>query len=291
MRHPLTLAVTLALCAPAFAQQAGTVQDVTVTGTTDLLANFVRASLNVQPGAALSSVNLRQIEQDVVATGYFKSAVAELRTVSGRDVLNIAVVPNPTISAVEATGLTFLPGDQFKSSIAELLNIAPGATLNTQRIDQAKEALAENYRQQGFPFAPSISSEAKTNADGTVTVNFVVDETAPSSRIEATSASEDDALAAAEKGFRVWRRTAPSERAEVLRRASRLMRERIDAIACAITLEHGKPLAQARLEVIRGCEFLECDAGEAVRTYCLVIPSAQGTRYTVHHQPVGTVAV
>ena len=100
----------------------------------------------------------------------------------------------------------------------------------------------------------------------------------------------DDALAAAEKGFRVWRRTAPSERAEVLRRASRLMRERIDAIACAITLEHGKPLAQARLEVIRGCEFLEWDAGEAVRTYGRVIPSAQGTRYTVHHQPVGTVA-
>ena len=184
MRHPLTLAVTLALSAPAFAQQAGTVQDITVTGTTDLLANFVRASLNVQPGAALSSVNLRQVEQDVVATGYFKSAVAELRTVSGRDVLNIAVVPNPTISAVEATGLTFLPGDQFRSSIGELLNIAPGATLNTQRVDQAKEALAENYRQQGFPFVPSISSEVKTNTDGTVTVNFVVDETAPISRIE-----------------------------------------------------------------------------------------------------------
>jgi succinate-semialdehyde dehydrogenase/glutarate-semialdehyde dehydrogenase len=100
----------------------------------------------------------------------------------------------------------------------------------------------------------------------------------------------DDALAAAEKGFSVWRRTAPSERADVLRTAARLMRERVDAIAHAITLEHGKPLAQARLEVIRGCEFLEWDAGEAVRTYGRVIPSAHGTRYTVHHQPVGTVA-
>ncbi|SFN47266.1 aldehyde dehydrogenase family protein [Variovorax sp. OV329] len=65
----------------------------------------------------------------------------------------------------------------------------------------------------------------------------------------------DDALDAAEKGFRVWRRTAPVERAEVLRNAARLMRERIDTIAHAITLEHGKPLPQARLEVIRGVDF------------------------------------
>jgi len=106
----------------------------------------------------------------------------------------------------------------------------------------------------------------------------------------AESSDLDDALGAADEGFRAWRRTAPSERAEVLRRAARLMRERIDEIAHSITLEHGKPLPQARLEVIRGCEFFEWDAGEAVRTYGRVIPSAQGTRYIVHHQPIGTVA-
>jgi len=106
----------------------------------------------------------------------------------------------------------------------------------------------------------------------------------------ATRADLDDALAAADEGFRVWRRTAPRERAGVLYRAAQLMRERIDEIAYAITLEHGKPLAQARLEVIRGCEFFEWDAGEAVRTYGRLIPSAHGTRYAVHHQPIGTVA-
>ena len=47
---------------------------------------------------------------------------------------------------------------------------------------------------------------------------------------------------------------------------------------------------QARLEVIRGCEFFEWDAGEATRTYGRVIPSAPGVRYIVHHQPIGTVA-
>ncbi len=106
----------------------------------------------------------------------------------------------------------------------------------------------------------------------------------------ASRADLDDALGAAAEGFRIWSRTAPRDRADVMIRAARLMRERIDEIAFAITAEHGKPFQQARLEVIRGCEFLEWDAGEAVRTYGRVIPSAPGTRYVVHHQPIGTVA-
>jgi succinate-semialdehyde dehydrogenase/glutarate-semialdehyde dehydrogenase len=100
----------------------------------------------------------------------------------------------------------------------------------------------------------------------------------------------DDALDAAAAGFRVWRKTAPADRANVLYRAAKLMRERQEDIATAITAEHGKPLDQARLEVIRGCEFFEWDAGEATRTYGRVIPSAPGVRYIVHHQPIGTVA-
>jgi succinate-semialdehyde dehydrogenase/glutarate-semialdehyde dehydrogenase len=100
----------------------------------------------------------------------------------------------------------------------------------------------------------------------------------------------DDALAAAERGFRAWRRTPPADRAAVLLKAAALMRERQEEIATAITSEHGKPLPQARLEVIRGCEFFEWDAGEATRTYGRVIPSAPGVRYVVHHQPIGVVA-
>lgn len=100
----------------------------------------------------------------------------------------------------------------------------------------------------------------------------------------------DDALAAAAKGFKVWRKVSPGDRAGILCKAAALMRERQEEIATAITLEHGKPLSQARLEVIRGCEFFEWDAGEATRTYGRVIPSAPGVRYIVHHQPIGTVA-
>ncbi len=99
----------------------------------------------------------------------------------------------------------------------------------------------------------------------------------------------DDALEAAEKGFRVWRKTPPADRAQVLMKAAALMRERQEEIARSITAEHGKPLDQARFEVIRGCEFFEWDAGEATRTYGRVIPSGPGVRYIVHHQPIGTV--
>ena len=100
----------------------------------------------------------------------------------------------------------------------------------------------------------------------------------------------DDALEAAEAGFRVWSQTPPVERASVLVNAAALMRKRQEEIATAITQEHGKPITQARLEVIRGCEFFEWDAGEATRTYGRVIPSGPGVRHVVHHQPIGVVA-
>ena len=100
----------------------------------------------------------------------------------------------------------------------------------------------------------------------------------------------DDALEAAAKGFGVWSRTAPKDRADVLRNAAALMRERRDEIARDITLEHGKPYRQARLEVIRGCEFFEWDAGEVVRAYGRLIPSGPGINYIVHQQPIGPVA-
>ena len=100
----------------------------------------------------------------------------------------------------------------------------------------------------------------------------------------------DDALDAAKKGFRLWSRTSPRVRADTILRAAAMMRERQEEIAQSITLEHGKPLPQARLEVIRGAEFFEWDAGEAMRTYGRVIPAAHGHKFSVHHQPIGVVA-
>jgi len=100
----------------------------------------------------------------------------------------------------------------------------------------------------------------------------------------------EDALAAAQEGFEIWRKTPPRTRSDIILKAAAIMRARQEEIAQSITAEHGKPLAQARLEVIRGAEFFEWDAAEAMRVYGRVIPSAPGTRIAVHHHPIGVVA-
>lgn len=134
-----------------------------------------------------------------------------------------------------------------------------------------------------------INGSWRTTAETIPVVNPATEDTIGQLPVAGT-AELDEALAAASDGFAVWSRTPPRDRADLIRQAAALMRDRQDEIAHSITLEHGKPFSQARLEVIRGCEFFEWDAGEAVRTYGRVIPSAPGVRYIVHHQPIGPVA-
>ena len=62
----------------------------------------------------------------------------------------------------------------------------------------------------------------------------------------ATPADLDDALAAVERGFAVWKTTPVEQRAAVLTKAAGLLRERADSIARILTMEQGKPLAEAR---------------------------------------------
>ena len=114
----------------------------------------------------------------------------------------------------------------------------------------------------------------------------------------------DDALAAAEQGFKVWSRTSPAKRAEHRhqephRQAENgatdaeiaiLMRERVEKMAIAMTLEQGKPIAQLRLETLRGCDIIKWDAQEGRRIYGRIIPSEPGMRHSVLRQPIGVVA-
>jgi succinate-semialdehyde dehydrogenase / glutarate-semialdehyde dehydrogenase len=106
----------------------------------------------------------------------------------------------------------------------------------------------------------------------------------------ATKADLDDALAAAEGGFKIWRNTSPAKRAEIIQRAAQLCRDRADEDAVGITLEQGKPLGQAKMEIIRGTDIIDWDATEGRRVYGRVIPSEPGMRNTVLRQPIGVVA-
>lgn len=97
---------------------------------------------------------------------------------------------------------------------------------------------------------------------------------------------------AAERGYRVWRRRSPHERYVVLRRAAGLMRERAAAMAEVLTLEQGKPLAEALREVTLSADILDVQAEEGKRLYGrTVAPRVEGIlSQTVLRQPVGPVA-
>ncbi|MDQ8031431.1 MAG: NAD-dependent succinate-semialdehyde dehydrogenase [Bordetella sp.] len=95
----------------------------------------------------------------------------------------------------------------------------------------------------------------------------------------------------AASGFRVWRRTPAIERAAVMRKAAALLRERADAIARLMTLEQGKPLAEARAEAVNGADTIEWFADEGLRSYGrIVAPRNPSVQQLVLKEPVGPVA-
>ena len=107
----------------------------------------------------------------------------------------------------------------------------------------------------------------------------------------ATTADIDAALEAASAAFPKWRDTPAARRAAILQRAAALMRERQDHAARLMTLEQGKPLAEARLELAAAADILEWTANEGLRAYGRVIPARQpGTRQLALKEPVGVVA-
>ena len=73
----------------------------------------------------------------------------------------------------------------------------------------------------------------------------------------ASRADLDEALEVAARGLLEWRVVSPWERGRILKGAADRLRADADAIARTITLEQGKPLAEAKVEIVRSAEFLE----------------------------------
>ncbi|NBS97396.1 MAG: aldehyde dehydrogenase family protein, partial [Betaproteobacteria bacterium] len=65
----------------------------------------------------------------------------------------------------------------------------------------------------------------------------------------AEQADLDRALDAADRGFAVWRKVSAFERSKVMRKAAQLLRDRVDRVCQAMTMEQGKPLAEAKMEI------------------------------------------
>ncbi len=99
------------------------------------------------------------------------------------------------------------------------------------------------------------------------------------------------AIDAANQALPAWRETSAKERSRLMRRWFDLCMAHQDDLAMILTLEQGKPLAEAKGEIAYGASFIEWFAEEAKRVYGDVIPAASmDRRIVVLKQPVGVVA-
>lgn len=112
-----------------------------------------------------------------------------------------------------------------------------------------------------------------------------------SSAPESGAADVADAVAAAEEAAASWRRTTPTQRADLLSKAARVLAARSDDIAHEMVREEGKPLADARMEAGRTPKNLELYAGEAYRLSGATFPSDDTPLVYSVLDPIGVVGV
>lgn len=106
-----------------------------------------------------------------------------------------------------------------------------------------------------------------------------------------TAKQIEGAINASEKAFKSWRALPAAKRSALLRKWFDLMIEHADDLATIMTCEQGKPLKEARGEILYAASFVEWFAEEAKRTYGDTIPSPQvNQRITVIKQPIGVTA-
>ncbi|GAA5971069.1 hypothetical protein JCM21900_003611 [Sporobolomyces salmonicolor] len=96
----------------------------------------------------------------------------------------------------------------------------------------------------------------------------------------------------AHEALKTWRKTSEYERSAILQKIFQIMSENSEDLAQIITAENGKPLADARGEVTYGASYFSWYAGEALRNYGDVIPSAvKGVQNTTIKQPIGVCGI
>jgi succinate-semialdehyde dehydrogenase/glutarate-semialdehyde dehydrogenase len=107
---------------------------------------------------------------------------------------------------------------------------------------------------------------------------------------QAERADVEAAIAAAHKAHQSWRQVAAWDRAKVLRKAAQLLEERAEPIARLLTLETGKPLGQAKAEIVAAYELIDWYADEARRVFGQTLPGRNAdNRFMTVFEPVGVV--
>ncbi len=128
-------------------------------------------------------------------------------------------------------------------------------------------------------------------ADGTIDVTNPARGDVVAKVADVSRAQVGDAIAAAEKAQKAWAALTGKERGAILRKWFDLMVENADDLGTILTAEQGKPLAEAKGEILYGASFIEFFAEEAKRVYGEVVPGhQQDKRIMVWKQPIGVAA-
>ncbi len=108
----------------------------------------------------------------------------------------------------------------------------------------------------------------------------------PNFSAEETKSAINDA----DEAFQSWKNTTAKERSIILKKWSDLIIENVDDLAKIMTIEQGKPLAEAKGEILMGASYIEFYAEEAKRVYGDIVPDPRpGKRIVIIKQPVGVV--
>ncbi|GBF50006.1 succinate-semialdehyde dehydrogenase [Leptospira ryugenii] len=101
----------------------------------------------------------------------------------------------------------------------------------------------------------------------------------------------ESAIRSAQSALYLWKKTTAKERSQILRKWFQLMIENADDLARILTSEQGKPLAEAKGEILYAASYIEWFSEEAKRVYGDIIPSHRtDTRIMVLKEPIGVVA-
>ena len=143
------------------------------------------------------------------------------------------------------------------------------------------------FRQQCYVNGKWIDADSKE----TIKVNNPADNSILGTMPKLGRAETRRAIEAAEKAWPAWRAKTAKERAAILRKFFDLMIANADDLAMIMTMEQGKPLAEAKGEVVYSASFLEWFAEEGKRVYGDTIPqNVAGRRIVVTKEPIGVVA-
>ena len=142
------------------------------------------------------------------------------------------------------------------------------------------------FRERAFVNGAWVESDSRKRIDVDNPADGSIVGTVP----EMGAAETRRAIEAAEAALPAWRALAAKERSAILRKWFDLMVANADDLAQLLTAEQGKPLAEARGEVLYGASFIEWFAEEGKRIYGDVIPSQSADkRIVVIKQPIGVV--